>query len=70
MNENQTTIINLISAEISSALTSADHYYSSEDSDRDKIEAYHKGYIDRIEKLRKIREQLENEFSTTMYDPR
>ena len=70
MNAKQQKIINNLSFEISRALTSADHYYCSEDSDRDKIDAYHKGYLNRAEKLRKIREQLENEFTTTMYDPR
>jgi len=70
MNTKQQKIINNLSFEISSALISADHYYCSQESDRDKIEAYHKGYMQRVEKLRVIREQLENEFTTTMYDPR
>jgi len=69
MNVKQQKIINNLSFEISSALISAD-YHCSEESDRDKINSYHKGYMQRVEKLRVIREQLENEFTTTMYDPR
>ena len=69
MKENQQTIINLLSGEISSALISADHYYCSEDMDRDKVEANKKGYMERVDHLRKIREQLENEFTKTIYSP-
>lgn len=70
MTENQINIIHNLSVEITFSLASADHYYCSEGSDVDKIDAYHKGYMRRVEILREIREKLENEFTTTMYDPR
>lgn len=69
MTDKQQQIIDLLSAEISNALSNSDHYYTSHDSDRDKIESYHKGFLDRVSRLREYREKLENEFTTTMYDP-
>lgn len=62
MTNTQQQIINDISIEISSALTSCEHSRHTQEDDPDKIDAYIKRYKIRINLLRKIREQLEDDF--------
>ena len=70
MNHNKQTIIDMISMEISNALIACEYNRNASDGDVDKIDAQISSYIKRVELLRNIRTQLENEFTIVHYDPR
>lgn len=69
MDANAQSIIDMLSKEISKALKQCEHH-RHESGDMDKIEAYMTNYTKRVELLRNIRTQLENEFIIIHYDPR
>ena len=70
MTTNQQIIIDDLSVEIANALNNCEHHRHEQGSDVDKIESYMKSYEKRIEILRRIRQELENEFTIIHYDPR
>lgn len=63
-------IIALLSEEIFAALTSCEFHRHESIENADKTEALINSYTLRVERLRTIREQLENEFTVIHYDPR
>lgn len=70
MTENQTEIIDRISLEISKALISCEHSRHEEGGNIDEIDAYMEGYKKKAVCLRRIRNELEIEFTSMLYDPR
>jgi hypothetical protein len=66
----QQQIIDLLSSEISLALSSAQYHRNEPGADPDKNDAYIASYISRASTLRQVREHLENEFCVIHYDPR
>lgn len=70
MTDDQQQLIFDISKEITNALISCEHHRNQEDGIMDKVDAYIKSYVQRINLLREIRTKLENEFTIIHYDPR
>lgn len=70
MTGNQQAIIDMISLEISAALSSCEYSRNESSGNVDKIDAYILSYAERVKKLRSIRENLEDEFTIMHYDPR
>jgi hypothetical protein len=61
MDANKQQIIDMISEQISMSLSACEHHRNGE---------YITSYTKRVELLRNIRTQLENEFTVIHYDPR
>lgn len=70
MDADKQQIIDKLSKEIGKALISCEYHRHEQGTNPDKTDANISSYAERVKVLRKIREQLENEFTVIHYDPR
>lgn len=70
MDADKQKIIDLISAEISKALISLERSRGESSVNIDETDAHISSYSTRVNLLRGIRTQLEDEFTVMHYDPR